>query len=76
MKLNIKLSSMEEIKRFATIVTTFYSDINIMKGSIIYDAKSLLAIITMGTNEELEVEIISNDEKEIEMFKKEMEEFR
>ena len=41
-KLMIRLDSIDTIREFAKYVVTFKSDINIIKGSVVYDAKSIL----------------------------------
>lgn len=73
--MKIKLDSFDKIKTFAQKVMKFESDINICKGSIIYDAKSILGVMALDTNEYVIVEILSIDNDEVERFNKEMEEF-
>lgn len=73
--LKVKLSTFDEIKKFANIVTQFYSDVDIIKGSIVYDAKSIMAILNMGTLDGVYVRIHSDDKKEIELFNELMKEF-
>lgn len=57
----IDLDSMDDIKDFANLVVTYDSDINIYRGSNMYDAKSILAIFALDTNVPRYVEIISDD---------------
>lgn len=74
-KLKIKLSTFDEIKIFADKVTMLASDVDIIKGSVVYDAKSIMAIFNMGTLEGVYIEIHSDDEKEIVKFNEIMKEF-
>ena len=74
-KLQIRLNTFEEIKKFANKVTKLYSDVDIIKGSVIYDAKSIMGVINMGTLDGVYVEIHSDDEKEIGYFNELMNEF-
>ena len=67
-KLHIKIDTFDEIKTFAKDVTSFESNINISKGSYTYDAKSIMAIFALGTLDDVCVEILSDNEKEIEWF--------
>lgn len=76
MIVEIRLNKIEQIKRFAKKVCYFESDINIIKGHICYDAKSIMAIFAMDTSVGTKVEIISNDDEEIKRFIEEMKEFQ
>lgn len=71
----IDLDSMDDIKDFANLVVTYDSDINIYRGSNMYDAKSILAIFALDTNVPRYVEIISDDQDEIASFKNDMKRF-
>ena len=71
----IDLDSMDDIKDFANLVVTYDSDINIYRGSNMYDAKSILAIFALDTNVPRYVEIISDNQDEIARFKNDMKRF-
>lgn len=73
--MKIKLNTFDKIKAFAQKVIKFESDINICKGSIVYDAKSIMGVMALDTSEYVEVEILSKDSDEIKKFKEEMGEF-
>lgn len=73
--MKIKLDTFEKIKSFAQKVVKFESDVDIIKGSIVYDAKSILGVMALDTSEYIYVEILSKDDDEIENFNKEMREF-
>ena len=72
----IVLNEFNKIKEFASVVCSFESDINIGKGMIVYDAKSIMALLTLETNKPVSVTIIPVNEKERLDFIKEMEHFK
>ena len=74
-KVQIRLITFEEIKRFANKVTQVSSDVDIIKGSVVYDAKSIMGIFNMGTLDGVYVEIHTEDDREIEWFNELMKEF-
>lgn len=67
-KLHIRIKEFSEIKEFAKDVTSFESDIDICKGSVEYDAKSIMAIIALGNLDDIYVVIKSDNEDEIKWF--------
>lgn len=73
--MKIKLDTFNKIKSFSEKVIKFESDVNIYKGSVCYDAKSFIGVMSLDTSEYVNVEILSNDNDEIEKFNKDMEEF-
>lgn len=72
----INIKNWDALKKFATTVMKFESDINIYHESDYYDAKSILAITALSMTIPRYVEIISNDKNEITRFINEMEQFR
>lgn len=54
----------------------FESDIDVSIGKYVVDGKSALGILTVDLRKPLNVEIHSENEKEIEKFNREMEDFR
>jgi len=75
-KLHIRIKEFSEIKEFAKDVTSFESDIDICKGSIVYDAKSIMAIIALGSLDNIHVVIKSNNEEEIKKFNEVMTKYK
>ncbi len=72
----IKINDIEDIRKFANIVITFDSDINIYYNkNKYYDAKSILAIMALDISKPKYIEIISNNKDEIIRFKECMKEF-
>lgn len=75
MRIKIKLNTFLEIKKFAEKVTRVCSDVDIIKGSVHYDAKSIMGVLNMGSLDDVYVEINTNDEKEIALFTELMSDF-
>lgn len=71
----INISTWDKLKKFAQIVSSFESDINIYNGSSYYDAKSIMAIIALDISLPRHIEIVSNNEEEIKRFIDAMKEF-
>jgi phosphotransferase system HPr-like phosphotransfer protein len=74
-KLQIKLNEIDEIKSFAAKVVKVSSDVDIIKGSTVYDAKSIMAIFYLGSLDPVYVEVHTEDEDEIRLFNELMAEF-
>lgn len=72
----IKINDIVQLKKFAVAVSQFESNVNIYKGRIVYDAKSIMGVIAIDTSNGVFVEIESDDEEEIAKFKNCMEEFK
>lgn len=51
----------QDIAKFVSIVNQFDCDIDLKKGSVIMDAKSLMAVIAMSEADDLEVVIHDTD---------------
>ena len=75
-KIRIKLDTIDKVHEFTKYVMRFDSDINIIKGRVVYDAKSILGVFKINPMDEVCVEIISDDEEEIERFNNIMSVFR
>lgn len=76
-RLRIDLRDINVLRNFVHRVSQFESDVNIIKGRNVFDAKSLLGVIDIAPDVAATfVEIISNDQDEIEKFTVAMEEFR
>lgn len=74
-KVKIKLMNFDQMKRYAQEVIKFCSDVNIIKGAVVYDGKSIMAVLALGTLDDIYVEILSEDEDEIKEFNEVMKEF-
>ena len=75
-KVTVVLNDYTRIKKFCNEVSTFESDIDLVKGRYVVDAKSLMGVFTIDLSLPVEVVIYSEDEEEIERFNRVMEEFR
>ena len=75
-KVTVVLNDYTRIKKFCNEVSTFESDIDLVKGRYVVDAKSLMGVFTIDLSLPVDVVIYSEDEEEIERFNRVMEEFR
>lgn len=74
-KLTIRLNDVEKAKRFVNEVSRFDSDVDIILGRYVCDAKSILAIFSYDLSKPVIVEIHSDNNEEIRRFNEVMEEF-
>lgn len=72
----INLNGIEAVKKFNTVVSTFYSEIDIVKGRYVIDAKSIMGIFSLDLSKPIDVVIHSHDEDEIVHFYDVMKEFK
>ena len=75
-KITINLNDFNKIKKFNQNVSTFESDIDLVKGRYIIDAKSTIGIFTLDLSVPVDVLINSENEEDIKRFNEVMEEFR
>ena len=74
-KITVTLNDFIKIKNFSSEVGKFESDIDLVKGRYIIDAKSTIGIFTLDLSAPVDVVIHSNDEDEIRRFNEVMEAF-
>lgn len=74
-KLEIRLNKIDDIKDFASKVIKVPSDVDIIKGNTVYDAKSIMAIFHLGSLDSVYVEVHTEDEAEIKLFNELMSNF-
>jgi phosphotransferase system HPr-like phosphotransfer protein len=72
----VNLNGIEAVKRFSTVVSTFYSEIDIVKGRYVIDAKSIMGIFSLDLSKPIDVVIHSHNEDEIVRFYDVMKEFK
>lgn len=53
--MNIKLNSLSEASKFASICGTYEEDIDIIVGRYVIDAKSYLGILSTGLTKEMKI---------------------
>ena len=74
-KITVALNDFIKIKNFSSEVVRFESDIDLVKGRYIIDAKSTIGIFTLDLSSPVDVVIHSDDEDEIRRFNEVMEAF-
>ena len=74
-KITITLNDFIRIKNFSSEVVKFESDIDLVKGRYIIDAKSTIGIFTLDLSAPVDVIIHSDNEDEIKRFNEVMEAF-
>ena len=74
-KITVALNDFIKIKNFSSEVVKFESDIDLVKGRYIIDAKSTIGIFTLDLSAPVDVVIHSEDEDEIRRFNEVMEAF-
>lgn len=74
-KIMIHLRTIEDVKKFVKVTTSFKSDVDIMAGRAVVDAKSILGVFSLYLLQNLYVRIISDDPDECARFRKDMEGF-
>lgn len=72
----IMLNTIQRVKHFVDIVDKFVSDVEIISGKWVINAKSIMAIFSLNLLEPLLVKIDSDIVEEIESFNRVMEEFK
>ncbi|MBE7091708.1 MAG: HPr family phosphocarrier protein [Clostridiales bacterium] len=71
-KVMISLSESIQIKSFVNIINKYSFDLDLRSGRYLVDAKSILGIFSLDLSKPVELEILSDDEKEIEKFLEEI----
>lgn len=74
--ITVTLNDFSKIKKFTSEVAKFESDIDLIKGRYVIDAKSTIGIFTLDLSVPVDVLIHSENEEEIRRFNEVMEEFR
>ena len=75
-KITITLNDFIRIKNFSSEVVKFESDIDLIKGRYIIDAKSTIGIFTLDLSSPVDVIIHSDKEDEIRRFNEVMEKYK
>lgn len=70
LRLKIKLSTTDDIKEFLNETVKIKSDVDLIKGSRIIDAKSTIGVMTLDLSEPVEIVIHSENKDLLEPFKK------
>lgn len=64
-----------DLKHFVSVVTSFESDVDMIKDSYVIDAKSIMGILSLDFSNGVYVKIQSSNEDEIVKFLEAMKEF-
>lgn len=64
-KYPIRINNIDEITTFVRTVTKYDYDVDLCKGNVVIDAKSILGIMTICPNPDLELIIYSNEHEDI-----------
>lgn len=75
-RITIKLNEAEKVKRFIREVENFKSDVDIISGRYVCDAKSLMGVLTHTLTNPVDILIHSVNEDEIKKFNQIMKEFK
>ena len=75
-KITVALNDFIKIKNFSSEVVKFESDIDLVKGRYIIDAKSTIGIFTLDLSSPVDVVIHSDDEDEIRRFNEVMKKYK
>lgn len=75
-KITILLNDFAKIKRFTREVIKFESDVDLIKGRYVIDAKSTIGIFTLDLSVPVDVIIHSENEEEIKKFNEVMGDFK
>ena len=57
----IRLSSIEDVKKFVNLVNTYDFDVDLVSGRYVVDAKSIMGIFSLDLSNSIKVEIQSDD---------------
>lgn len=72
----IKLDTIDKVKKFTSVIGTFENDIDIMLGRYVINAKSVIAIFSLDLTKVLKVLIHDASLSDVARFEKVIEEFR
>lgn len=64
-KYPIHLRNLDDVTTFVKTVSQYDCDMDLCRGSVIVDAKSIIGIMTIFTDENLELIIYKNDHEDI-----------
>lgn len=74
-KLKISLHTAKQMTEFVNTCSKYECDINVYDGSVVLDAKSIIAIFGINLGKVIEVQAICSDESVISSFIEDMKKF-
>ena len=72
----VYLNSIERVKNFVNQIINIESDVDLIYGRYILDAKGIMAIFSINLNNKLKLVLHSDDEDEIRKFNEIAEEYK
>lgn len=75
-KVTVNLNKVNDATKFVSEISKFNSDVDIISGRHVCDAKSLLGVFSFDLSKPVDIEIHSDNENEIKRFNEIMEEFK
>lgn len=72
----IKLDTIDNVKKFVSVIETFENDVDIMLGRYVINAKSIIAIFSLDLTKVLKVIIHDATLQDVSRLEKVLEEFR
>ncbi len=73
--INIKLDSIEKVKKFVHIVATVESDLDLVSNRYTIDAKSIMGIFSLDLSKELKLVVGNDDEATFQEVKEKLADF-
>lgn len=64
----VRLRSIEDVKKFVSIMTRFKGYFDLISGRYVVDAKSVMGIFSMDLSKNLELRILETNEQEKEIL--------
>ena len=74
-RVTVNLNEIDKVKKFVNEISKFESDVDIISGRHICDAKSLMSIFSFDLSKPVDIQIISSNDEEVERFNEVLEEF-
>lgn len=75
-RITVNLNQVTKANEFVNEIVKFPSDIDIISGRYLCDAKSLLAVFSYDLSKPVDIEIHTDDEEEIRKFNEMMEKYK
>lgn len=74
--IKIRLNSIDIVKKFVKITSSYESDIDVIADRAVIDGKSILGLFSLDLTQDMRVRIVTDDINERRKFEYEMEEFK
>lgn len=74
--IKIRLNSIDIVKKFVKVTSSYESDIDVIADRAVIDGKSILGLFSLDLTQDMYVKIVTDDINERRKFEYEMEEFK